>query len=143
MGNLALMKSQRYAHATQFRRHRREVKFLRTGLGRMIRDIDRETADNASLESFFRNELARARDQQQRQVGRDSRLSIPRTEANYRLARSALPRERVRSVALSRTGSAADLMAHWPAYCNFQQLNWGKGVHRPASGRHAKTIRHR
>jgi transposase, IS5 family len=30
VGKLALMKSQRYAHAKQFRRHRRQVKFLRT-----------------------------------------------------------------------------------------------------------------
>src|SRR6185436_14258227 len=72
VGKLALLKSQRYAHAKQFRRHRREVKFLRTRLGRMIRDIDRKTAGDASREGAFRNELAlarRVRDQQQRQVG--------------------------------------------------------------------------
>jgi IS5 family transposase len=72
VGKLALMKSQRYAHAKQFRRHRREMKFLRTRLGRMIRDIDRKTAGDVSLEGAFHNELAlarRVRDQQQRQVG--------------------------------------------------------------------------
>jgi transposase, IS5 family len=72
VGKLALMKSQRYAHAKQFRRHRREMKFLRTRLGRMIRDIDRKTAGDVSLEGALRNELAlarRVRAQQQRQVG--------------------------------------------------------------------------
>jgi IS5 family transposase len=72
VGKLALMKSQRYAHAKQFRRHRREVKFLRTRLGRVIRDIDRRTEGNASLEAAFRNELGlarRVRDQRRRQTG--------------------------------------------------------------------------
>ena len=72
VGKLALMKSQRYAHAKQFRRHRREMKFLRTRLGRMIRDIDRKTAGDVSLERAYRSELAlarRVRAQQQRQVG--------------------------------------------------------------------------
>jgi IS5 family transposase len=72
VGKLALMKSQRYAHAKQFRRHRREVRFLRTRLGRVIRDIDRKIAGNASLEGAFHNELAlarRVRDQQRRQTG--------------------------------------------------------------------------
>jgi transposase, IS5 family len=71
-GKLALMKSQRDAHAKQFRRHRREMKFLRTRLGRMIRDIDRKTACDVSLEGAFRSELAlarRVRDQQRRQIG--------------------------------------------------------------------------
>jgi transposase, IS5 family len=72
VGKLALMKSQRYAHAKQFRRHRREVKFLRTRVGRMIRDIDRKTAGDTSLEGVLCSELAlarRVRAQQQRQVG--------------------------------------------------------------------------
>jgi IS5 family transposase len=72
VGKLALIKSQRYAFAKQFRRHRREVKFLRTRLGRVIRDIDRKIAGNASLEGAFHNELAlarRVRDQQRRQIG--------------------------------------------------------------------------
>jgi transposase, IS5 family len=72
VGKLALMKSQRYAHAKQFRRHRREVRFLRTRLDRVIRDIDRKTEGNPSLQGAFRHELAlarRVRDQQRRQVG--------------------------------------------------------------------------
>jgi IS5 family transposase len=72
VGKLALMKSQRYAHAKQFRRHRREVSFLRTRLGRVIRDIDRKTEGNPAIEGAFRNELnlaRRVRDQRRRQVG--------------------------------------------------------------------------
>ena len=72
VGKLALMKSQRYAHARQFKRHRREVKFLRTRLGCVIRDIDRRTEGNASLQAAFRNELGlarRVRDQRRRQTG--------------------------------------------------------------------------
>jgi IS5 family transposase len=72
VGKLALIKSQRYAHAKQFRRHGREVRFLRARLGRVIRDIDRKTEGIPSLEGAFRHELAlarRVRDQQRRQVG--------------------------------------------------------------------------
>lgn len=71
VGKLALVKAQRYAFAKQFRRHRREVKFLRTRLGRMIRDIARKIEGNASLEGAFRDQLAlarRVRDQQRRQA---------------------------------------------------------------------------
>ena len=38
----ASVKASRYAHAKQFRRMRRELKFLRTRLGRLIRDIQRK-----------------------------------------------------------------------------------------------------
>jgi transposase, IS5 family len=72
VGKLALIKSQRYAHAKQFRRHRRQLKFLRTRLGRVIRDITRRSDGNATLEAAFRDELhlaRRVRDQQRRQQG--------------------------------------------------------------------------
>ena len=70
VGKLALIKSQRYAHAKQFRRHRRQVKFLRIRLGRVIRDIARRSEGNAMLEAALRDELhlaRRVRDQQRRQ----------------------------------------------------------------------------
>jgi IS5 family transposase len=38
----ATIKASRYAHAKQFRRMRRELRFLRTRLGRLIRDIRRK-----------------------------------------------------------------------------------------------------
>lgn len=39
----------RYTHAHQFKRARRELKFLRTRLGRIIRDIRRKIEGNAAL----------------------------------------------------------------------------------------------
>jgi len=62
----------RYAHAKQFKRFNREVRFLRTRLGRVIRDIRRKTAGEAELEAVFAVPLSRAdqvRQQRQRQRG--------------------------------------------------------------------------
>jgi transposase, IS5 family len=62
----------RYAHAKQFKRFNREVRFLRTRLGRVIRDIRRKTAGDAELEAVFAVPLSRAdqvRRQRQRQRG--------------------------------------------------------------------------
>ena len=43
----------RYTHAHQFKRMRREIKFLRTRLGRVIRDINRKTDGNDALKARF------------------------------------------------------------------------------------------
>ena len=43
----------RYTHAHQFKRARRELKFLRTRLGRIIRDIRRKIEGHAGLEDRF------------------------------------------------------------------------------------------
>ncbi len=43
----------RYTHAHQFKRARRELKFLRTRLGRVIRDIGRQTDDKPELQARF------------------------------------------------------------------------------------------
>jgi IS5 family transposase len=62
----------RYAHAKQWKRHRRQLKFLRTRLGRLIRDIRRKTAHDEMLKETFAIPLSRAeqvRRQQQRQRG--------------------------------------------------------------------------
>src|SRR5476651_2817838 len=59
-------------HAKQFNRHRRQLRILRTRLGRIIRDIHRKIAGRAELEEAFVWPLARAsqiRSQQQRQRG--------------------------------------------------------------------------
>src|SRR4051794_40596372 len=61
----------RYTHAHQFKRARRELKFLRTRLGRIIRDISRKIAGDAALEDRFRPLLilagqVRAQDHRQR-----------------------------------------------------------------------------
>ena len=68
----AAMMAGRYAHAKQFRRHRRQLRILRTRLGRLIRDIHRKIAGKADLEAVFEWPLSKAsqiRSQQQRQRG--------------------------------------------------------------------------
>jgi IS5 family transposase len=68
----AAIMSGRYAHAKQFKRHNRELKFLRTRLGRMIRDIRRKTEGDEELKEVFAIPLSRAsqlRRQKQRQRG--------------------------------------------------------------------------
>lgn len=65
----AAMIAGRYAHAKQFNRHRRELRILRTRLGRLIRDVGRKIAGQHSLEAAFALPLAHAsqiRSQQQR-----------------------------------------------------------------------------
>src|SRR6478672_9124863 len=49
----AAMMAGRYAHAKQFNRHRRELRMLRTRLGRIIRDIRRRIVGKAELEAVF------------------------------------------------------------------------------------------
>lgn len=68
----AAMMAGRYAHAKQFNRHNRELRFLRTRLGRLVRDITRKIRGNAELEAVFATPLSRAsqiRSQKQRQRG--------------------------------------------------------------------------
>ena len=68
----AAMMAGRYAHAKQFNRHRRQLRILRTRLGRLIRDIRRKIEGQTALEAAFERPLARAaqiRSQQQRQRG--------------------------------------------------------------------------
>lgn len=68
----AAMMAGRYSHAKQFNRHNRELRFLRTRLGRLIRDIGRKIKGNAALEDAFAVPLSRAfqiRSQKQRQRG--------------------------------------------------------------------------
>ena len=68
----AAMMAGRYAHAKQFNRHRRQLRILRTRLGRIIRDIGRKIAGQPVLQEAFQWPLARAnqiRSQQQRQRG--------------------------------------------------------------------------
>ncbi len=68
----AAMMAGRYAHAKQFKRMNRRIKFLRTRLGRLIRDIRRKTDGDEGLEEAFAVALSRAaqiRGQKQRQRG--------------------------------------------------------------------------
>lgn len=69
----AAMMAGRYAHAKQFKRMNRQLRFLRTRLGRLIRDIRRKVAGDDALEEVFATALMRAvqiRFQKQRQRGR-------------------------------------------------------------------------
>ena len=62
----------RYAHAKQFKRMNRRIKFLRTRLGRLIRDIERKIDGDEGLQETFAVALGRAaqiRGQKQRQRG--------------------------------------------------------------------------
>ncbi len=54
VGKLALMKHQRYRHAKQFKRARRELRRLETFLGRVMRDIERKLKAKPALEPIFR-----------------------------------------------------------------------------------------
>jgi IS5 family transposase len=68
----AAMMAGRYAHAKQFKRHHRCLRFLRTRLGRLVRDIRRKVAGQPELEAMFAVPLSRAdqiRSQRQRQRG--------------------------------------------------------------------------
>jgi len=49
----AAAKAGRYAHAKQFKRMRRELKRLKTYLGRVFRDVSRKIAGDATLEARF------------------------------------------------------------------------------------------
>src|SRR4051812_45528677 len=66
------MMAGRYAHAKQFKRHQRQLRILRSRLGRIIRDIRRKIEGQTVLENAFALPLGRAsqiRSQQQRQRG--------------------------------------------------------------------------
>ncbi|MGH6737978.1 MAG: IS5 family transposase, partial [Bradyrhizobium sp.] len=68
----AAMMAGRYAHAKQFKRHQRQVRLLRSRLGRIIRDIRRKIEGQMALEEAFALPLGRAsqiRAQQPRQRG--------------------------------------------------------------------------
>ncbi len=68
----AALMAGRYAHAKQFKRHNRELRFLRTRLGRVIRDIRRKIEGDEVLKEIFAVPLSRAdqvRRQRQRQRG--------------------------------------------------------------------------
>jgi IS5 family transposase len=54
----AAMMAGRYAHAKQFNRHRRQLRTLRTRLGRIIRDIGRKITGQPALEEAFQWSLA-------------------------------------------------------------------------------------
>ena len=60
-GPQAALKASRYAHARQMKRLRRQVRTLRTYLGRVVRDIERQIADDQTRQLVFAEELAMAK----------------------------------------------------------------------------------
>ena len=56
----AAMMAGRYAHAKQFKRHHRQLRLLRTRLGRIIRDVRRKIAGRPEIEAALEWPLARA-----------------------------------------------------------------------------------
>jgi transposase, IS5 family len=72
VGKWALIQHQRYAHAKQFKRAGRQLRRLKTYLGRTIRDIERRIKGQAELSAYLRPELfnaGRVLAQKQRQRG--------------------------------------------------------------------------
>lgn len=58
--NTALLKSGRYRHARQMKRAKREERFIRIRLGRVIRDIHRQLQDNDAVHAFMAEALQKA-----------------------------------------------------------------------------------
>ena len=72
VGKRAALMAGRYAHAKQFKRSKRELRFLRIRLGRLIRDIRRKIESTDKLEQVFAvplNKAMRIRQQRQQQRG--------------------------------------------------------------------------
>ena len=75
VGKRALMAYQRYAHAKQFKRANRQLRSVRTYLGRVLRDIVRKIGADARLNPIFAEPLSlafRVRHQRRNQRGRKS-----------------------------------------------------------------------
>ena len=82
-GKRLAIKASRYAHARQYRRMRKALKQLKGRLGRVVRDIERKTAEWSSLPDGLAHELALAK----RLLAQDSKsrnklysLHAPETE---------------------------------------------------------------
>lgn len=56
----ALLKQSRYRHARQMKRAAREVRNLKTWLGRVVRDVERKVSNNEQLTSSFSESLSLA-----------------------------------------------------------------------------------
>jgi hypothetical protein len=112
----AAMMAGRYAHAKQFNRHRRQLRILRSRLGRLIRDIGRKIAGHQDIEAAFALPLARAsqiRGQQQRQRGwKLYSFHAPETECIGKGNASA-PYELMAWTTPASRGMIATRAGHW------------------------------
>jgi len=95
----AAMMAGRYAHAKQFKRMNGRIKFLRTRLGRVIRDIGRNIEGDEELGAIFAVPLIKARQirgQKQRQRGRKLySWHAPETECIAKVEPCVMPLVRV------------------------------------------------
>ena len=87
----AAMMAGRYAHAKQFKRHHRQLRLLRTRLGRIIRDIRRKIAGRAELEAAFERPLARAEQSARSSSASADGSSIPSTSPRSNASARARP----------------------------------------------------
>ena len=79
----AAIKSGRYRHAKQMKRAKREEQFIRTRLGRVIRDISRKIQGNDALKDIFTGDLLKAlsiKNQQRHSKGKVYSWHAPETE---------------------------------------------------------------
>lgn len=60
VGKTAVVKSGRYRHAKQMKRAKKVEKKLQTWLGRIIREIEKKTANNSELKNIFKDALLKA-----------------------------------------------------------------------------------
>jgi IS5 family transposase len=102
----AALMAGRYAHAKQFKRSNRELKFLRVRLGRLMRDIHRKIDGDERLEEIFAGPLGRAgqicRQRQQQRGWKLYSWHAPETECigkgkahrPYEFGVKSLPRRR-------------------------------------------------
>lgn len=61
VGKRAQIMAGRYAHARQYKRMRKQLKFLKTRLGRVIRDVERNIDGNPGKQAAFASSLRKAR----------------------------------------------------------------------------------
>jgi IS5 family transposase len=61
VGKRAQIMAGRYAHARQYKRMRKQLKFLKTRLGRMVRDVERNIEGNPEKQAAFAGSLQKAR----------------------------------------------------------------------------------
>src|SRR5262245_61103664 len=113
----AAMMAGRYAHAKQFNRHHRELRFLCTRLGRLIRDIRRKVRGRP-FEDACQEALSRAsqiRSQRQRQRGFKLYPSTPPRSSAAARARTRAPYEfgvQVSIVAPNHCAPAGQFVLH-------------------------------
>ncbi|MGY2933050.1 hypothetical protein ACVWZ6_002652 [Bradyrhizobium sp. GM6.1] len=111
----AAMMAGRYAHAKQFKRHQRQLRILRSRLGRIIRDIRRKIEGQAVLENAFTLSLGRPCRSARSSSASAAGSSIPSTPRRWSAsARAKQPPLRVRCQSLYRHQQPP--CSRWPVH---------------------------